>query len=115
MKRIILILGLIALASASVPAGRADWPQWGGSPARNNAPDGKNIPVEWKVGKFDRKTGRWLGETAENILWVASIGSHSYGSPVISGGKVFCAANNGSGYLSRYPAEVDLGHLEVRG
>ena len=111
MKRIILILGLIALASASVPAGRADWPQWGGSPARNNAPDGKNIPVEWKVGKFDRKTGRWLGETAENILWVASIGSQSYGSPVISGGKVFCAANNGSGYLSRYPAEVDLGCL----
>ncbi len=111
MKRIILVLGLIALASASVPVCRADWPQWGGSPARNNAPDGKNVPVEWKVGKFDRKTGRWLGESAENILWVASIGSQSYGSPVISGGKVFCAANNGSGYLRRYPAEVDLGCL----
>ncbi|HUT12307.1 MAG TPA: PQQ-binding-like beta-propeller repeat protein [Thermoguttaceae bacterium] len=89
----------------------ADWPQWGGSPQRNNAPDAKNIPHQWNVGKFDRKTGDWLNESAENILFVARLGSQSYGTPVLSGGKVYCATNNGAGYLERYPAEVDLGCL----
>jgi len=111
MKQIIHALGLIALALPIPCAHGADWPQWGGSPARNNTPDGKNIPVEWNVGKFDRKTGDWLGESARNIRWVARLGSQSYGSPVISGGRVFCATNNGAGHLRRYPAEVDLGCL----
>src|SRR5258708_2866359 len=26
-----------------------DWNQWGGSPVRNNVPDGKNILTDWKV------------------------------------------------------------------
>src|SRR2546421_10814059 len=30
-----------------------DWNQWGGSPWRNNTPDGKNILTDWKVGEFD--------------------------------------------------------------
>ena len=30
---------------------------------------------------------------------------------MIAGGKVFCATNNGSGYIARYPADVDLGCL----
>jgi outer membrane protein assembly factor BamB len=110
-KRILVVLGLLTSAAVSARVCPADWPQWGGSPARNNTPDGKNIPVQWNVGKFDYKTGRWLGESAKNILWVARLGSRSYGSPVVSGGKVFCATNNGAGYLRRYPAEVDLGCL----
>ena len=60
MKRIINVLGLVALALPAQSVQGADWPQWGGSPARNNTPDGKDIPVEWNVGKFDRKTGGWL-------------------------------------------------------
>jgi outer membrane protein assembly factor BamB len=111
MKRIIHALGLIALALPSQSLPGADWPQWGGSPARNNVPEGKNIPVTWNVGKFDRQTQRWLSETAQNVLWVARLGNQSYGSPVISGGKVFCATNNGAGYLRRYPSTVDLGCL----
>ncbi len=111
MKQIINVLGLIALALPAQCSHGADWPQWGGSPARNNTPDGKDIPIEWNVGKFDRKTGGWLGESARNIRWVARLGSQSYGSPVISGGRVFCATNNGAGHLRRYPADVDLGCL----
>jgi len=105
---------LFALAATLCPtswAEPAEWPQWGGSPARNNAPDEKNLPTEWNVGDFDYKTGRWLSDSAENILWVARLGSQSYGTPVIAGGKVFCATNNGAGYLQRFPADVDLGCL----
>jgi len=89
----------------------ADWPQWGGSPTRNNTPDGKNIPVEWNAGKFDQKSGRWSADSAKNIRWVAKLGSTSYGTPVVADGRVFCATNNGVGWLKQYPAQVDLGCL----
>ena len=92
-------------------AAGADWPQWGGSPTRNNAPEGKNLPVEWNVGKFETSSGRWSADSAKNIRWVARLGSTSYGTPVVAGGRVFCATNNGAGWLKRYPAKVDLGCL----
>ena len=88
-----------------------EWPQWGGSPARNNASFGKDIPVTWDLGKFDQKTNRWLGSPDRQVRWVARLGSETYGSPVVADGKVFCGTNNGAGYLARYPANVDLGCL----
>jgi outer membrane protein assembly factor BamB len=108
MARIVypLLTSMILLFAAA-----ADWPQWGGSPARNNTPDGKDIPVEWDVGKLDQKSGDWLPESAKNIRWVARLGSTSYGTPVVADGRVFCATNNGGGRLKQYPAGVDLGCL----
>ena len=100
-----LTLSLVAVAAA------ADWPQWGGSGLRNNTPEGRNLPVLWNVGKFDPHSGAWLKESAKNIRWVARLGSTTYGSPVVAGGRVFCATNNGAGWVQRYPAEVDLGCL----
>jgi len=111
MNRIMLSFGLMIWAHLIVAAAGADWPQWGGSPERNNAPEGKNIAAEWNVGEFEYKTGKWRSDAAENVRWVARLGSQSYGTPVVAGGKVFCATNNGAGYLRRYPAEVDLGCL----
>ena len=99
------VLIVVAISAA------ADWPQWGGSPARNNTPEGKNLPVQWNVGKFEPGTGKWLGESAKNVRWAARLGSTTYGTPVVAGGKVFCATNNGAGWLKRYPADVDLGCL----
>lgn len=89
----------------------ADWPQWGGSSLRNNVAQAGPLPAEWDVGQFDRRTDKWDASTAKNIRWVARLGSESYGSPVVAGGKVFCATNNEAGYLERFPASVDLGCL----
>jgi outer membrane protein assembly factor BamB len=88
-----------------------DWSQWGGSSIRNNTPEGTNIPSQWNIGRFDRKTGEWQSETAENIKWVARLGSQSYGNPVVANGQVYLGTNNGGGWLERYPAKVDLGCL----
>ena len=88
-----------------------DWPQWGGNSLRNNTPEGTNIPTDWDIGSFDRKTGEWNSEGAKNIKWVARLGSQSYGNPVVAGGKVYLGTNNGAGHLERYPANVDLGCL----
>jgi len=107
VSRWIVAIAILTLGTST----RADWPQWGGSPGRNNAPDGKNVPVEWNVGEFDYKTRDWKSESAENVLWVSKLGDQSYGSPVVAGGRIFCATNNSTGYVARYPSKVDLGCL----
>ena len=101
-----------APAQLSAPkSARGDWPQWGGSSSRNNVAAADRGPVDWNPGRFDRKTGRWLSQGARNIKWVASLGSQTYGTPVVADGKVFIGTNNGSGYLKRYPSSFDLGVL----
>ena len=84
---------------AEMKVGAKDWPQWGGSFHRNNTPEGENIPTEWNL------------ETGENVVWTASLGSQTYGNPVVANGKVFVGTNNNYGYLKRYPKNVDLGCL----
>ena len=37
-----------------------DWPQWGGTSIRNNTPVAKDLPTDWDVGTFDRKSSAQL-------------------------------------------------------
>jgi outer membrane protein assembly factor BamB len=103
----------LAWAAIAVAARAADWPQWGGAPARNNAPqdDIRDLPAQWNVGQFDPQSERWLKQSTSNIRWAARLGSHTYGTPVVAGGRVFCATNNGAGWLKQYPPTIDLGCL----
>jgi outer membrane protein assembly factor BamB len=98
---------LLALPLSSASA--EDYPQWGGSPSRNNVSNERNLPADWAPGEFERKSGRWLSATAKNIKWVATLGSQTYGTPVIADGRVFIGTNNSNGYLKYYPNDVDLG------
>ena len=86
-------------AIAKMKVGVKDWPQWGGSPERNNVPETGPMPTEFNV-----KTGK-------NIRWSMPLGSETYGNPVIANGKVYVGTNNGNGYIKRYPNSVDLGCL----
>jgi outer membrane protein assembly factor BamB len=118
-------LALAGLASADPPSGsrlnsstdtdkssaNENWAQWGGTPARNNTPEGSDIAIDWDIGQFDYETGAWDSSGARNIAWVARLGSQSYGNAVVADGRVFIGTNNGNGWLSRYPSEVDLGCL----
>ena len=79
--------------------GKRDWPQWGGTSLRNNTPQGQNVPISWEV------------ESRRNVKWSASLGSQSYGSPIIANGRVYIGSNNGNGYVKRYPRNVDIGCL----
>lgn len=96
-------------AADQVAAKTVDWPQWGGTAARNNTPVGTNIPTEWEIGDFDYETGAWDPTGARNIKWVARVGSQTYGNAVVADGRVFIGTNNSGGWLKRYPAKVDLG------
>ena len=86
-------------AIAKMKVGPKDWPQWGGSPERNNVPETGPMPIA-----FDTKTGM-------NIRWSMPLGSETYGNPVVANGKVYVGTNNGKGYIARYPNTVDLGVL----
>jgi len=76
-----------------------DWPQLGGTPHRNNTPEGRNIPTEWDV------------TTGKNIKWSVPLGSQSYGNVVVANGQIYVGTNNGAGYVKRYPKTIDLGVL----
>ena len=85
--------------------------QWGGGPDKNNVSAATGLPTAWEVGDFDYDSGEWDHAEAENVLWISKLGTLSYGTPVVSGGRVYCATNNGAGYFAPFPATVDLGCL----
>ena len=100
----------VAAPESVVDAGK-DWPQWGGTRLRNNVPNVTDLPQEWNIGKFDRRSGEWDNSRAKNIAWYANLGSQTYGNPVVAGGRVYVGTNNGAGHLKRYSPKVDLGCL----
>ncbi len=79
----LLTLAIAAMVdvSASDP-GPADWPMWGGTPGRNMVSGARGLASEWDV------------TTKKNIKWVAELGSHSYGNPVVASGLVVVGTNN---------------------
>lgn len=104
----------VAAVSANPVLKAGDWNQWGGNSLRNNVPIISGpVLTNWAPGEFDRKTGAWKSDKAENIKWVATLGSQTYGNTVVASGKVFVGTNNSNGFLKRYPADIDLGCLVV--
>jgi outer membrane protein assembly factor BamB len=103
----------LILPTKNPVATAGDWNQWGGNSLRNNVAIAKtgSVPTEWEPGEFDQKTGDWDKASSKNIKWVAKLGSQTYGNTVVAGGRVFVGTNNYSGYLKRYPTEIDLGCL----
>jgi outer membrane protein assembly factor BamB len=84
-RRVLSALLFCAVAqtiSSGAGKGVTEWSMWGGSPDRNMVSDATGLPTTWDV-----KTGK-------NIKWVASLGSQSYGNPVVAGGVVLVGTNN---------------------
>lgn len=88
---ILLCLGVLGLSCAATAG---DWPQWGGRNSRTMAADEKNIPEWFDPGVTNK--GEVNMKTTRNVKWVARLGSRTYGSPVVAGGKVFIGTNDGT-------------------
>jgi outer membrane protein assembly factor BamB len=103
MKATILLLALCPALHAK------DWPMWGGTPSRNMVATAKNLPTEIHPGTINPETEEVDLAEAKNVLWVAKLGSQSYGNPVVGGGKILVGTNNES---PRDPSqEGDRGNL----
>ena len=55
---------------------------WGGTAVRNMVSFMKGIPTTWDV------------QSGKNVKWVASLGSQTYGNPVVANGVVLVGTNN---------------------
>ncbi|MGO8675874.1 MAG: PQQ-binding-like beta-propeller repeat protein [Limisphaerales bacterium] len=91
---VIVIPLLVALAARA-----QDWPQWGGSPARNMYSPAKGLPDHFTADnpgqvKFKPGTEEIDPAALTNFRWVAKIGSQSYGNVTVAQGRVFIGTNN---------------------
>jgi outer membrane protein assembly factor BamB len=73
---------LLAWLLCSWSSAGADQPQWGEAWSRNLVSQEKGLP-----NTFDPRTGK-------NVKWSAPLGSETYASPVIAGGRVYIGTNN---------------------
>lgn len=55
-----------------------------------------DLPESFDPGTRDQKTGQIVLSEGSGVKWVARLGSLSYGTPVVAGGKVFVGTNNES-------------------
>jgi outer membrane protein assembly factor BamB len=78
-SRLRLLAVVVLLANARAD----DWPMMGGRPERTHVSKETGLPTAWDGGPAQT-----------NIKWTADLGDVTYGSPVISGGRVFIGTNN---------------------
>lgn len=74
-----------------------DWSMWGGDPSRNMVNSTTGISLDFEAAE-DAKDGK-------NILWTATLGSQTYGNPIVAGGKVFVGTNNGGEYRENHKGD----------
>ena len=101
----------IVLIAAQSVLGAEDWPMLGRTPTRNPVVADGDPPLDWNIGRYDRRTRQWDMSGVKGVKWQAKLGSVTYGTPVVANGQVYVGTNNGAGYLERYPNTVDLGCL----
>lgn len=82
---------------------------WGGTPSRNMVASAKNLPTEINPGTIDPENETVDLAGTKNVLWVAKLGSQTYGNPVVGNGKILVGTNNES---PRDPSQTgDRGNL----
>jgi outer membrane protein assembly factor BamB len=69
---------------------------WGGGPTRNMVAEAKGLPDDIVSGKFIPKTETIDPKSTKNVRWIAKLGSQTYGTPVVAGGRVYVGTNNES-------------------
>lgn len=89
----VVIWGLACSLAAAAAAWGTDRPQWGERHTRNGVSDEKGL-----ADRFDPATG-------ENIKWVSQLGSESWATPVVAGGRVFMGTNSDPPRDPRYTGD----------
>jgi outer membrane protein assembly factor BamB len=70
-----------------------DQPQWGQRYTRNMVSTETGLPET-----FDTATGR-------NVKWIVPLGTETYSTPIVSGGRVLIGTNNGSPRAARHKGD----------
>lgn len=86
-------IGAISVIGEEAKKGVNDWAQWGRDGSKNMSSSAKNIPTDISAGE-ELDNGEIDVKTATNAKWIVKLGDQSYGTPTISGGRVFVGTNN---------------------
>jgi outer membrane protein assembly factor BamB len=102
-----LFVGCGLLASAQ------DWPQWGGTAARNMYCPARGLPDHFsqsKDGRVEFKPGSEEVDATKmaNLLWAVKLGSQSYGNVTVAGGRVYVGTNNENPRDARHPGDRSI-------
>src|ERR1035441_9997878 len=106
-----LLLCVFALTVSRAYA--QEWPQWGGTSARNMYCLATNLPDHFTKGKsgdikFKGASEELDGSNLENFKWVAKLGSQSYGNVTVAHGRVFIGTNNENPRDSRHVGDRSI-------
>jgi outer membrane protein assembly factor BamB len=97
MTRTALTLGGLLLASVITVACAGDWPQWGGRDARNMVSLESPLPAGFDPGPTGASKPSSMPTTNPldgKLKWSVYLGTATYSTPVVAGGKVFIGTNN---------------------
>ncbi|NOY00425.1 MAG: PQQ-binding-like beta-propeller repeat protein, partial [Verrucomicrobia bacterium] len=89
---VLVAVGLASVTGAEEKKGAGDWAQWGRDSSKNMFSPSKNIPSDISAG--EESGGEIDVKTATNAKWIVKLGDQAYGTPTISGGRVFVGTNN---------------------
>ena len=84
-----------------------DWPMFGSGIGRNQVNASKGVSFDFRLQNSNSRDEGL--KPRKNVLWTADLGSQTYGSAVVSQGRVFVGTNNHAGY--RPKIEGDRGVL----
>ena len=91
---LVITLAVIHLAP---PLAAEEWPMFGGTPGRNMvAPGASDLPVQIDPGSIVAATGEVDLATTTNCRWAVKLGSNTFATPTVAGGRVFIGTNNDS-------------------
>jgi len=93
---------LLPLVFSTCLVGAADWPSWGGQPSRNMASETEKGLPEWYSPGAKKSGGKVDLSSTRNIKWVARLNNNTFGSPMVSQGRVFIGTAGDS------PAEAGI-------
>jgi len=105
MVAIRLFLGSVVcsfLGAWLLQAEAEDWPQWGGRNERNMVSRERNLPISFVPGRKKPDGSGVDSRTTQNVLWTVKLGTDTYTSPAVAGGKVFICTNDLSVEDPRY-------------
>jgi outer membrane protein assembly factor BamB len=77
----------------------ADQPQWGQAGSRNMVSNERGL-----VDSFDPAAGG----AGRNVKWVANLGTQSFATPVVAGGRVYIGCNNDEPRDPKQPADCGV-------
>lgn len=105
----IALTGACAALTGLNAAFAADWPIFGGAGHRNmvNAVE-KNLTLDFEPGKLVAGTDKVDLATTKNVLWIAKMGSQTYGNTVVAKGKVIIGTNNDGGTDPRFKGDYSI-------